>query len=111
MTRAYASLRAGTSANERSPITGQWVHPGQARTSPLIWRIFGRNTSRPWDETYDGQKECGICPPANAEALTADEKQTLIEWIDLGAHLTSPDLVKPAEARALKANSQNKGTE
>jgi len=111
MTRAYASLRAGTPANERAPIAGRWVHPGQARTSPLIWRLFGRNTSRPWDETYDAQKECGTCPPANTESLTTDEKQTLIEWIDLGAHLTSPGPAKPAEARELEATSQSKGTE
>lgn len=111
MTRAYASLRAGTSANESSPITGRWVHPGQARTSPLLWRLFGRNTSRPWDETYDAQKECGICPPANSESLTTDEKQTLIEWIDLGAHLTSPGPAKPPEPSGLEASAKNEETE
>jgi hypothetical protein len=111
MTRGYASLRAGTSAGESMRITGRWVHPGQARTSPLIWRLFGRNTSRPWDETFNGGKGCGICPPPNAEPLTADEKSTLIEWIDLGAHLTSPVVLERLSRGILEASAGNEGTE
>jgi len=61
------------------------VHPGRARTSPLIWRLYGRNTSRPWDETYVSGQTLPTCPPAGAEQLTDDEKLTLVEWIDLGA--------------------------
>jgi hypothetical protein len=43
--RSYESLLA---LGDR-PDSGKYAHPGRARTSLLIWRIFGRNTSRPWD--------------------------------------------------------------
>ena len=65
----------------------KYVHPGRARTSPLIWRIFGRNTSRPWDRAAPAGKMAPM-PPAGHTPLTADEKRTLVEWIDLGAHWT-----------------------
>ena len=65
---------------------GRYVHPGQARTSPLIWHIFGRNTSRPWDEMFSPQSATvDQMPPAGSAALTADEKRTFVEWIDMGA--------------------------
>jgi hypothetical protein len=63
---------------------GKYIHPGKARTSPLIWHIFGRNTSRPWDDTYS-QQNVPQMPPTEGWALTADEKRTFIEWIDMGA--------------------------
>jgi Tol biopolymer transport system component len=57
---------------------------GAARTSPLVWQIFGRNTSRPWD----GVAQSGAIeqmPPKSAAPLTEEEKRAIIEWIDLGA--------------------------
>jgi len=63
---------------------GKYIHPGRARTSPLIWRLYGRNTSRPWDEVGPVNTP-GLMPPAGAPALTDDEKRTFIEWIDMGA--------------------------
>jgi len=69
-----------------NPESGKYVDPGRARTSPLIWRIFGRNTSRPWDETFSPQSvTVDQMPPAGSVALTEDEKRTFIEWIDMGA--------------------------
>jgi len=66
--------------------SGKYVDPGRARTSPLIWRIFGRNTSRPWDETFSPQSvTVDKMPPAGSAALTDDEKRTFVEWIDMGA--------------------------
>ena len=63
-----------------------YVQPGQARTSPLIWRVMGRNTSRPWDKTKpSADSSIGRMPPPGSDALTRIEKQILIEWIDLGA--------------------------
>jgi len=73
---------------------GKYVRPGQARTSSLIWRLYGRNTSRPWDATH-GTESPGPMPPAGAPALTADEKQTFVEWIDMGALW---DGIPPVEA-------------
>jgi len=62
----------------------KYVHPGRARTSPLIWHIFGRNTSRPWDSTFSQEKVI-LMPPKDKQALTEDEKRIFIEWIDMGA--------------------------
>jgi hypothetical protein len=78
--RSYESLiAAGTQSGY-----GKYVHPGRARTSLLIWRIFGRNTSRPWDNTFS-QKEVARMPPEGSQALTEDERRTFAEWIDMGA--------------------------
>ncbi len=63
---------------------GKYVHPGRARTSPLIWQIFGRNTSRPWDDVQSTEKLSHM-PPSTVEALTEDERRTFVEWIDMGA--------------------------
>jgi hypothetical protein len=62
----------------------KYVHPGSARISPLIWHIFGRNTSRPWDNTFSQQKII-LMPPDSSQALTKDEKRIFVEWIDMGA--------------------------
>lgn len=66
------------------PGYGKYVHPGRARTSPLIWRIFGRNTLRPWDNVHS-TGQVSHMPPAPVEALTEDERRTFVEWIDMGA--------------------------
>jgi len=78
--RSYESLLAPG----EQPGSGKYVHPGKARTSLLIWRIFGRNTSRPWDDTFSQQKIPRM-PPAGNDALSKDEKRTFAEWIDMGA--------------------------
>jgi hypothetical protein len=74
--RAYVSLLAAG---------GAYVHPGQARSSPLIWRLYGRNTARPWDDSCQTRPSAGVCPPPGADPLTDDEKRAFVEWIDLGA--------------------------
>ncbi|MBW8041698.1 MAG: hypothetical protein FVQ85_17105 [Planctomycetes bacterium] len=63
---------------------GKYVHPGRARTSPLIWHIFGRNTSRPWDDMFSQEKVTRM-PPDESPALTEDQRRTFVEWIDMGA--------------------------
>lgn len=78
--RSYESLLAAGS----QPGYGKYVHPGSARTSPLIWHLFGRNTSRPWDNTFS-QKKVPQMPPDEYQALTKDEKRIFVEWIDMGA--------------------------
>ncbi len=69
------------------------VTPGRARTSPLVWSLYGRNTSRPWDSVA-GAPHAKPMPPAGSPQFTEDDKRTIIEWIDLGAHFnglpTSP---------------------
>jgi len=76
------------------------VDPGRARTSPLVWRIRGRNTARPWDadQAHDPPQ---TLPPDCAEALTEDERRTIVEWIDLGALWDGiPDESEPARGGA-----------
>ncbi len=71
---------------DNEPAEGAYVHPGRARTSPLIWRLFGRDTSRPWDGTYRPDRIVASHPPPQTEPLSDDEKRVFVEWIDLGAH-------------------------
>jgi Tol biopolymer transport system component len=78
--QSYESLLAA----EKKTGYGKYVHLGRARTSPLIWHIFGRNTSRPWDNTFSQQKVPQM-PPDRYQTLTTDEKRTFVEWIDMGA--------------------------
>ncbi len=94
-----ALLEPGSTSTLTRPAPGDWsgnvrgkyVDPGRATTSPLVWHLLGRNTSRPWD----GQSAQGIpkpIQPAAGQALTPGELQALIEWIDLGAQWsTGPD--------------------
>jgi hypothetical protein len=82
------TVRCSTSGCHANGVTaegiGNFVQPGSARTSPLIWHVFGRDTSRPWDlDPAEGQ--IAKMPPSVAGSLTDDERRTLIEWIDLGA--------------------------
>ena len=83
--RSYESLLDGVQKGE-----GRHVHPGQARTSPLIWRLYGRNTSRPWDRTAGESQTVSRMPPDGSPALTDDERRTFVEWIDLGTTWDGP---------------------
>jgi hypothetical protein len=80
---AYRSLFATPDTPARAD-RGKYVDPGRARTSRLVWAIYGRNTARPWDriETVPVTKRM---PPAGSTPLTEEERRTIIEWIDLGA--------------------------
>jgi hypothetical protein len=96
--RAYAGLLDGFPSEDSASIVGAHVHPGRARTSPLIWRLLGRNTSRPWDGHGDEATRRMTLHPG-VELLTADEKQTLMEWIDLGARWSGiPEENRPDSA-------------
>ena len=101
--RAYHTLLAGVSSSVTG--RGRYVHPGRARTSPLVWRIMGRNTSRPWDAT-GGSAGIRPMPPAGAEPLTDGEKRTLVEWIDLGAVWSG--IPEPAQAPATGTDVERK---
>src|SRR5208283_972769 len=63
----------------------QYVDPAAARLSPLVWRIQGRTTARSWDRVPPGGAVKPM-PPAGAAPLSAEEKRTIVEWIDTGAH-------------------------
>lgn len=81
--RAYESLLSPGGMGGAGRRYRTYVVPGRARTSPLLWHVFGRNTSRPWDG-----RPAGIAvkpaPDCRAAALTGLQKRTLVEWIDMG---------------------------
>jgi len=87
--RSYMTLLGGKDAKI-------YVYPGSARTSPLIWHLFGRNTSRPWDESYKSDYPIKPMPPDGGPVLTESERRTFIEWIDLGALWSGIPDQKPA---------------
>jgi mono/diheme cytochrome c family protein len=61
----------------------RFVEPGRARASRVVWHLFGRNTSRPWDREHSARE---IHPmPGGELTLTEQERRTIVEWIDLGA--------------------------
>ncbi len=70
-------------SSERAP-RWKYVEPGRARTSPLVWHLFGVNTSRPWDGPAATRPVKPI-PPEKAQPLSAEEKALLVRWVDLGA--------------------------
>jgi hypothetical protein len=79
--QVYRVLLAGV--GEKGEIRGKYVHPGQARTSPLYWHVAGRNTSRPWDGA--GAKQAAKPIAGSREPLTDAERKVFAKWIDLGA--------------------------
>ena len=81
--RAYESLLA-VEGSDQETFHGKYVQPGSARTSPLIWHLFGRNTSRPWD-TVAAAGPVKQIPPGDVEPLDENERRTFVEWVDLGA--------------------------
>ncbi len=82
--RSYVALLA---TDPGAPRVGKYVHPGRARTSPLIWHLLGKNVTQSWDKhSYPGDLAVRRMPPQTAGHLTGDEIRSFIEWIDLGAH-------------------------
>lgn len=81
--RVYTALMAREGSPAENPW-GKYVHPGRARTSPLVWHLVGRNTSRPWDQPWP-QRPVKPIEPGRLPPLTDAERQRFIEWIDLGA--------------------------
>lgn len=91
---AFAAILARDGTQPGSP--GRHVDPGRARTSPLVWRLLGRNASRPWDARHvPGAGAAGsfkkMPPPGAGRELPPEELQTIIEWIDLGARWGVPE--------------------
>jgi cytochrome c553 len=73
---------AGVPGPAYEALLSGYVVPGEARRSRVIWHVFGRNTSRPWDKD---DVAGAFKPMAPKEPLTDEEKRAFVEWIDLGA--------------------------
>lgn len=82
--QVYRVLRGPESPAKPDAAFGEYIHPGKARTSPLAWHVFGRNTSRPWDGDLASRQAQPI-PPERGISLTDAEREVLVRWIDLGA--------------------------
>lgn len=81
----------GPKDNGGESPTKRYVDIGRARTSPLIWELLGKDSSRPWDRgsiravLQDG--EAAALPRAeHSGCVSGRELRALIEWIDLGAY-------------------------
>jgi hypothetical protein len=61
---------------------GRFIDPGRARTSYLIWLLFGRDTSRRWDRDGAGARDVSA---SHLDLLNEDERRTFVEWLELGA--------------------------
>jgi hypothetical protein len=88
--RAYMALMAPGKNSQRSSVLpgGKYVEAGRARTSGLIWRLAGANTSRPWDYAKapaNPGKVKPMPPPGHGRPFNDAELRTVIQWIDLGA--------------------------
>jgi hypothetical protein len=82
--RLYQALLAADKTGSEASPYGKYVHPGRARTSPLVWHLVGRNTSYPWDGPAAGRAAKPI-PPGQSPPLAEEDRQLFIRWIDLGA--------------------------
>ncbi|MGO8752181.1 MAG: hypothetical protein ACLQNE_40095 [Thermoguttaceae bacterium] len=80
----YDALMAGEAAGGEQNPYGKYVHRGRARTSPLVWHVYGRNTSRPWDGDA-GRHLAKPIPLGSAVPLTEEEQRLIVRWIDMGA--------------------------
>jgi hypothetical protein len=64
-------------------LLATYVRAGTARTSRVVWHLFGRNTSRPWDGE-EAKREVHRMPDGSPP-LSDEERRTIVEWIDMGA--------------------------
>ena len=57
---------------------GRFLVPGKARTSRLIWHLFGRNTARPWDGAAAGEpaRPLPLQWPAHATVTMPDRSRS-----------------------------------
>jgi hypothetical protein len=85
--RAYVTLLSAKESPESPQLLGKYIDAGRARTSPLVWQLFGRDMLRPWDPAKrTAAFQVKPMPPAGSPPLSDEEKRVFIEWIDTGAH-------------------------
>jgi hypothetical protein len=102
--RAEASLPITQSKSAREVYemlvsSERYLHPGEARTSPLIWHVTGRNTSRSWDLISTQHK--GALPDVSS-TISDRERNVLVEWIDMGAAWDHEEVLQEGSAAGVK---------
>jgi len=107
---AYAALLAPADGKTKKsaslPQAGNYVDAGRARTSRLMWHLFGTNTSRPWDRSKTPAKANNLKPmppPGKGTPLNDEELRTCVQWIDLGAQYEAVKANEPPVAAAGEA--------
>lgn len=90
----YGPLLQSASSGKSLASRGKYIDPGRARTSVLVWSIAGKNTSRSWDHVSPAQVK--QMPPSGATQLTEEERETVFEWIDMGAQFHPLPTHKPS---------------
>lgn len=88
---AYANLLA-RQANKPFAVGGRRVHPGDARSSPMLWMLYGRAlapqyTPAPFERTMISAHPGPMLPDAQLELIR--------KWIDLGAQYDDESLPGP----------------
>jgi hypothetical protein len=101
--RAYRNLLMTPDTSAAAEMVGQYVHPGAARKSSLIWHLYGRNTSRPWDGDL-AKLPFRPIPAGSAKTLTNKERRAFVEWIDTGALYAEPTSGTNATPRELEGS-------
>jgi hypothetical protein len=92
--RAYEALltNTGADASDEGPL----VEPGSARSSRLIWQLFGRETTQ---TSGDGTETMMLIAPGHVELLDDLERSVFTEWIDLGAQWDLPEASRDGDDR------------
>jgi hypothetical protein len=73
------------------------VFPGESQQSYLIERMFGQELRSPRSVPFPDSNSHGTL-------LSADEKQTLVEWIDLGAQFSNAGVISNPGRKRLDQN-------
>lgn len=79
--RAYESLLSPMAGKSPS-VGGKYVHPSDARNSPLIWRLYGWQVGRQYEDAPYGGSTTQMPPKM---PLSDEERRMFVEWVDLGA--------------------------
>jgi hypothetical protein len=92
--RAYDALTV-PKGKKAERTQGKYIDAGRSRTSWLIWQLHGERTSRPWDlsaQPAGKTPKVKQMPPEGkgVPPLTAEQIQTIIQWVDLGAPFKNP---------------------
>jgi hypothetical protein len=100
------ALKAFAALTARGPdLQPLYVDPGRARTSLLAWKLRGRALARPWDRDHGARKRTRqrslkrMPPEKSGVTLPEKERQTILEWLDLGAPWQAVPHDPPAKAR------------
>jgi len=104
--RAYANLLA-RQPGKPFGVGGRRVHPGDSRSSPLLWMLYGRRLAAQYQPS---PFERALLDPHPDEPLSPDQLQVIRTWIDLGALYDVPAAASFMATAALPRRTQEAAT-